>query len=94
MDITEAVAEVSAPASAAAAGKNVECLIHVSFNPDGTVALIGERPQGVAAQAWFKHLSRNTCNRYQALAGGRGMFKIPRLEVDSLKLACATEQSS
>ncbi len=94
MDVTEAVAEVSAPAPAAAAGKNVECLIHVSFNPDGTVALIGERPDGVAAQAWFKHLSQNTCNRYQALAGGRGLFRMPRPEVDSLKVSCATEKNS
>ncbi|MBS1211532.1 MAG: uncharacterized protein H6R26_148 [Proteobacteria bacterium] len=94
MDATEAVAEVSAPESAVAAGKNVECLIHVSFNPDGTVALIGERPSGVVAQAWFKHLSQNTVNRYQALAGGRGMFRIPRAEVDSLKASCAKEQIS
>jgi hypothetical protein len=94
MDTAEAVAEVSAAESAVAAGKNVECLIHVSFNPDGTVALIGERPQGVAAQAWFKYLSRNTLNRYQALAGGRGLFKIPRPEVDRLKAACVVEQNS
>ncbi len=74
-------------------GKKVECLIHVNFNQDGTVALIGERPEGVKAQAWFKYLSQHTCNRYQALAGGRGLFRLPRLEVDSLKTTCATEQT-
>ncbi len=89
MDTTEVVAEASA-----ADGKNVECLIHVSFNQDGTVALIGERPEGIKAQAWFKYLSQHTINRYQALAGGRGLFRLPRPEVDALKAACAAELSS
>ncbi|QSA99307.1 hypothetical protein [Methylococcus sp. EFPC2] len=86
--VEEVVAEVPATA---AEGKVVESLIHVSFNPDGTVALIGERPQGAAAQAWFKYLSHNTLNRYQALAGGRGLFRIPRPEVDALKAAFLKE---
>lgn len=73
--------------------KNVECLIHVRFNPDGTVADIGERPEPINAQIWFKYLSRNTVDRYQALAGGRGLFRLPRSEVDAIKLACAKEQS-
>jgi hypothetical protein len=80
--------------AAAEATQNVECLIHVRFNPDGTVAEIGERPQGVVAQTWFKFLSHNTLNRYQALAGGRGLFKLPRPDVDALKSACASEQSA
>jgi hypothetical protein len=94
MDTTEVVAEVSASGLGAAEGKQVECLIHVRFNPDGTVAEIGERPQAVKAQAWFKYLSQNTLNRYQALAGGRGLFRLPRPEVDTLKVACATEQTA
>ena len=73
---------------------NVECLIHVRFNPDGTVAEIGERPHSVPAQAWFKYLSQNTHNAYQALAGGRGLFRIPRTAVDALKAAWITEQSA
>lgn len=76
------------------ADTKVECLIHVRFNPDGTVLEIGERPQSVKAQAWFKYLSQNTSNRYQALAGGRGLFRLPRTDVDALKTACATEQGS
>lgn len=73
--------------------KNVECLIHVRFNPDGTVAEIGERPEAIKAQAWFKFLSQHTLYRYQALAGGRGLFRLPRPEVDAIKAACAEEQS-
>jgi len=88
MDTTEVAAE------AAAEGKRVECLIHVRFNPDGTVADIGERPPAVKAQAWFKYLSQHTVDRYQALAGGRGLFRLPRPDVDTLKAACAMEQSS
>jgi hypothetical protein len=85
METTEVVADES---------KKVECLIHVRFNPNGTVMEIGERPQGVEARAWFKYLSQNTLNRYQALAGGRGLFRLPRPDVDALKAVCATEQSS
>ncbi len=73
--------------------KNVECLIHVRFNPDGTVGEIGERPEAVGAQTWFRYLSRHTVNRYQALAGGRGLFRLPRPEVNVLKAACAEEES-
>ncbi len=93
METTEVVAETSACGPDAAEGKKVECLIHVRFNPDGTVAEIGERPQDVKAQAWFKYLSPHTLNRYQALAGGRDLFRLPLLDVDALKLACATEQN-
>lgn len=73
--------------------KNIECLIHVRFNPDGTVAEIGERPDAVNTQTWFKYLSQHTVNRYQALAGGRGLFRLPRPEVDTIKAACAEEQA-
>ncbi len=94
MDTTEVVAKVSASVSGAAEGKQDECLIHDRFKPDGTEAKIGERPQAVKAQAWFKYLSQHTLNRYQALAGGRGLFRLPRPDVDTLKAACATEQTS
>jgi hypothetical protein len=83
MSATEAVADDS---------QNVECLIHVRFNPDGTVADIGERPEDATATAWFKYVSRNTRDRYQALAGGRGMFRVPRPEVDTLKASWIAEQ--
>lgn len=75
-------------------GSRVECLIHVRFNADGTVGEIGERPTGVPAQTWFSYLSRNTLDKYQALAGGRGLFRLARPEVDALKEAWAAEHAS
>jgi hypothetical protein len=72
----------------------VDCLIHLRFQPDGTVIEIGERPSGVDAQTWFNYLSRHTHNCYQALSGGRGLFRLPRLEVDTLKSACVGENTA
>jgi len=46
---------------------------------------IGERPSGATAQEWFAHLSRNTQNCYQVLAGGRGIFRLNREQVEGLK---------
>jgi hypothetical protein len=66
-------------------------MIHVRFSPDGTVTEIGERPQGVPAQAWFNHLSRNTQNCYETLWGGRGIFRFTREQVDALKQSCQAE---
>ena len=89
MDTPDVVAE-SPVADAAVANKKIECLIHVRFNPNGTVMEIGERPQGVEQQTWFNYLSEHTLNCYQALSGGRGLFRLPRTEVDALKVACSS----
>ncbi|MEW5791759.1 MAG: hypothetical protein ACOY4L_04800 [Pseudomonadota bacterium] len=62
-----------------------DVMIHVRFAADGTVMEIGERPSGATAQEWFNHLSRNTQNSYQALSGGRGLFRLDRATVDGLK---------
>ncbi|MGO9174246.1 MAG: hypothetical protein ACLP7P_20085 [Rhodomicrobium sp.] len=59
--------------------------IHVRFAPDGTVTAIGEQPPGLSAQEWFNRLSLNTQNAYCSLAGGRGVFRIARAEVEALK---------
>lgn len=85
MDTAEMTTETSAPA---AAGQVTDCLIHVRFKNDATVIEIGERPQGVEAQTWFNFLSQNTMNHYRALSGGRGMFRLPRSEVEALQAAC------
>ncbi|MBY0579640.1 MAG: hypothetical protein K2P57_11405 [Burkholderiales bacterium] len=63
-------------------------MIHVRFATDGSVNEIGERPSGASAQTWFNHLSRNTLNCYEALSGGRGIFRIARDQVDALKASC------
>lgn len=58
----------------------------VRFAPDGTVTQIGERPEGVAPQAWFNHLTRHAGDTFRALSGGRGAF---RLGADRLEAARA-----
>jgi hypothetical protein len=65
-------------------------LIHVRFAPDGTVVEIGERPPALTPQEWFHRLSLETTDRYQALSGGRGLFRLARSEVDILKGAPVT----
>jgi len=95
MDTNETVAVPSESAAAALGNEGrTDCMIHLRFFPDGTVAEIGERPSEVKPHDWFKYLSRHTRNAYQALSGGRGLFRLPRTEVDALKAACAAETSS
>ena len=53
-------------------------LIHVRFAPDGGVTEIGERPEALTPQAWFKALSLNAGGSYQPLQGGRGVFRVRR----------------
>ena len=81
-------------AAVSAETATVECILHVRFNNDGTVMEIGECPSPLTPDGWFTLLSQHTLNRYQALAGGRGVFKLPRTEVDRLKAAATAEQAS
>ena len=60
-------------------------IIHVRFAPNGTVVEIGERPQGLNPQEWFNLLCERAGTNYQTLAGGRGVFRLTRQEVDGLK---------
>ena len=62
-----------------------EVVIYVRFAPDGSVTAIGEQPASLSAQEWFHRLSLNAPNVYRALAGGRGVFRIARAEVEALK---------
>jgi hypothetical protein len=64
-------------------------LIHVRFSPDGTVTEIGARPQDVDAQSWFNHLTRTAGSAYQALSGGRGVFRVATRDLDGIKAAIA-----
>ncbi|CAB4243391.1 conserved protein of unknown function [Methylacidimicrobium sp. AP8] len=61
-------------------------VIHVRFANDGSVQEIGERPRGLSAQAWFGRLWKKAGDRFQALAGGRGIFRLPRAELDALRV--------
>ncbi len=64
-------------------------MIHVRFAPNGAVVEISERPAHVSPQDWFDFLSNNTLDRYQALAGGRGVFRLAPSEADVLKAKTA-----
>ncbi|WP_424361964.1 hypothetical protein [Methylocystis parvus] len=60
-------------------------LIHVRFNNDGSVLEIQERPTSLTPQQWFTKLSDKAGNAFQALTGGRGVFRITPDEIASLK---------
>jgi len=62
-------------------------LVHVRFAADGTVMEIGERPASVDAQKWFDRLSLSYGLAYQSLSGGRGVFRLDRAEIETLKAA-------
>ncbi|WP_363347057.1 hypothetical protein [Methylocystis echinoides] len=62
-------------------------LIHVRFNNDGSVLEIAERPTSLTPQQWFTKLSEKAGNAFQALTGGRGVFRISPDEVAALKAA-------
>ena len=62
--------------------------LHVRFAPDGTVAEISERPAALTPQQWFNKLSEAIgMKAYQTFAGGSGMFKVARDQVEALKAA-------
>ncbi|MGJ4932527.1 hypothetical protein ACQR1I_08260 [Bradyrhizobium sp. HKCCYLS2038] len=64
--------------------------LHVRFAPDGTVAEISERPAALTPQQWFNKLSEAIgMKAYQTFAGGRGVFKVARDDVEALKAATA-----
>jgi hypothetical protein len=62
-----------------------DVIIHARFSPNGTVVEIGERPAGLTPQEWFDFLSERAGDSYQVFSGGRGMFRMPREQVDTLK---------
>jgi hypothetical protein len=65
--------------------------LHVRFASDGTVAEISERPAGLTPQQWFNRLSDAIgMKAYQTFAGGRGVFKVARDQVEALKTAAAS----
>ncbi len=64
-------------------------IIHARFAPNGTVVEISERPAALSPQEWFNFLSDKAGTHYQTLSGGRGVFRLKRLEVDALKAESA-----
>lgn len=60
-------------------------VIHVRFAPDGSVTEIGERPPSLDPQQWFGKLSDKVGTEFQALSGGRGVFRLTSDELDALR---------
>lgn len=61
-----------------------EVIIHVRFHPNGRVNTVNHRPESVSPQDWFDLLCRAAPSSYQALAGGRGVFRIPSNQLDAI----------
>lgn len=68
--------------------ENNEIMIHVRFAPNGAVTEISDCPTDASPQKWFDFLSRSTSNSYASLSGGRGVYRMSREQVVSLKDAC------
>ncbi|TFE68824.1 hypothetical protein A7Q09_00910 [Methylacidiphilum sp. Yel] len=60
-------------------------IVHVRFGPDGGVREISERPFNVSAQDWFYFLWGKAGDKFQALSGGRGIFRLSREYLEKLK---------
>lgn len=60
-------------------------IIHVRFASDGSVAEISERPAPLTPQQWFNELSDAAPTLYQALAGGRGIFRLGKSQLESIR---------
>lgn len=69
-------------------------LVHVIFAIDGTVRKISACPPESDAQGWFNILSRETRNRYEALSGGRGVFRLDPGELSALQERAAAAGSA
>ncbi|MBM3551503.1 MAG: hypothetical protein FJX45_06965 [Alphaproteobacteria bacterium] len=69
-------------------------MLHVRFSPDGSVTEISERPAPNSAQAWFDWISLNVPGAYQALSGGRGVFRISREKLDELRAGIAAKTAA
>jgi hypothetical protein len=69
--------------------ETTEVVIHARFAPNGTVVEIGERPTALDPQDWFNILSDKAGSHYQVFAGGRGVFRLSRQELESIKATAA-----
>ncbi|MFG1297424.1 MULTISPECIES: hypothetical protein [Xanthobacter] len=64
---------------------NQKVIIHARFNPSGVVIEISERPEALSPQDWFNYLSEHAALSYQALAGGRGVFRLDPAQLAEFK---------
>jgi hypothetical protein len=61
-----------------------EVLVHVRFLPNAEIFSIDEKPQSMSAREWLNLLLEGASPHYQALAGGRGFFRIPRAGFETI----------
>lgn len=61
-----------------------EFLIHVRFRPDGTVWEISSCPANSGKDAWFRKICERAGDRFEARAGGRGMFRLTAEQLAAL----------
>lgn len=66
-------------------GASDAVILHVRFRPDSHVWEIAERPEGLDKEEWFKLLHARAGDRYETRAGGRGFFRLTRMELESIK---------
>ena len=64
---------------------NSEIMIHVRFSQDGTAREVSARPAALSAQDWVNRLSKEAANVYWALSGGRGLFQVSAVRLQSLQ---------
>ena len=64
-------------------------IIHVRFAPDGTVTEIGERPISLSAQDWYGKLAGTFGSSFEALSGGRGVFRVSPDDILALKASAS-----
>lgn len=69
-------------------------LIHVRFGSNGGVVEISERPAPFSPQEWFDWLSNNVTDEYQALSGGRGIFRIAKEKLEELRKSIAASRAA
>lgn len=63
-----------------------QVIIHARFAPNGTIVEISERPTGLTPQEWFDFLALKVGETsYQALSGGRGIYRLTRDQLNGLK---------
>ena len=57
--------------------------IHCRFAPNGQTLEISERPAALDPHEWFNRLSAAYVTQYRAYAGGRGLFKLTRAQIEA-----------
>lgn len=81
--LRKTVEEANLPVSSAPAEE--VAMVLVRFHPDSRIWEIGERPESLDKEEWYKLLCERAGDKYQTRAGGRGFFRIPRAELEALK---------